>query len=249
MWQVEGGVLMRRIFAISMAMLGMSLAGSAAASHYISGQTFAEGNRAATCAPFRCEDDQTQYVLFQQVFSNVPFAMNIAAVSFYSAETGKIIATFDDTSRGRPGGPDPYTTGNIKGDLFYTDKTPDTLSTNPLDNVGTPLRWWRTQAPAVHHTDNTQEGYVYDPARGSLLLQILIPLDLLGPALADDSSSVGSLYLLEGQSSGTTRRGGLVAEFYSVPEPQTWALVIIGFGAAGLFLRRSRASNAVTGLR
>ncbi len=46
------------------------------------------------------------------------------------------------------------------------------------------------------------------------------------------------------EASKTDNFGGTSLEFTAVPEPQTWALMIVGLGAAGVMLRRRRPALA-----
>ncbi|WP_174279781.1 esterase-like activity of phytase family protein [Sphingomonas bacterium] len=89
-------------------------------------------------------------------------------------------------------------------------------------------------------------GISYKPVAKSLLLDLGtlgVPLDNIegvtfGPTLA---SGERSLVLVADDNFSTTQIQQFLAfAVGSVPEPATWAMMIVGFGAAGLVLRRRR---------
>jgi hypothetical protein len=63
------------------------------------------------------------------------------------------------------------------------------------------------------------------------------------PALVAGPYSVTERYTIVASSAGQSNSGISIAV---VPEPGTWALMIMGFGGAGAMLRSRRRSNALT---
>ena len=47
-------------------------------------------------------------------------------------------------------------------------------------------------------------------------------------------------FIKQGDSYGATANSGAILEDGGVPEPATWAMMVLGFGAAGVAMRRSR---------
>ncbi len=93
----------------------------------------------------------------------------------------------------------------------------------------------------------------YDPTLGDLLMDVSITNVVNDDALygvfynADynGSDTLRAFANRDGAYSGTT--GGLVTTFSlagGVPEPATWALMILGFGAVGGAMRRRQAVTA-----
>ena len=65
-------------------------------------------------------------------------------------------------------------------------------------------------------------------------------------AYTDNSSLIKSVTFAttaDIAGTGQTRFGGMVADT-AVPEPATWAMMILGFGAAGSMIRRRRLAVA-----
>ena len=99
--------------------------------------------------------------------------------------------------------------------------------------------------------------FFYDPSAGNLLLDITsfggsnrAGTTLDGQALIGDGTS--SLFLQNGTSGrGTTSTFGYVTQFQTanvsgaVPEPATWAMLLVGFGGIGFAMRR-RKSKVIT---
>ena len=60
----------------------------------------------------------------------------------------------------------------------------------------------------------------------------------LGQNLAVGGYIVG--FLQQDDDFGATANSGAILETNHVPEPSTWAMMLLGFGAAGIAIRRSR---------
>ena len=67
-------------------------------------------------------------------------------------------------------------------------------------------------------------------------------LSTLGQSLAPGSYIVG--FLQQDDDYGATANSGAILETGTrLPEPSTWAMMLLGFGAAGIAIRRSRRRN------
>jgi len=100
--------------------------------------------------------------------------------------------------------------------------------------------------------------FLYDPAMGSLILDFLIPTDATVSGngfgfltfdtvntLDDGIYSVVDIFN-GGATTGTQSTAGAITQFTSsqiaaVPEPATWAMMLFGFGAVGVSMRRRKA--------
>ncbi len=69
-------------------------------------------------------------------------------------------------------------------------------------------------------------------------------LSTLGQSLAPGSYIVG--FLQQDDDYGATANSGAIFETGDgVPEPSTWAMMLLGFGATGIAIRRSRRKNVL----
>lgn len=180
-----------------------------------------------TCIPITCSPEQPQALVYQQVFSGMSmFKLN--RILIWSAETKRPIYGVYEL--------------NLTGKLYYTNASPSNMNADPAANLGEAI----VMTPAA----NGAIGFLYDPSKGNLLLQ-LSPIErvigeYLGPAAAEVNAPwTSSLYVLEGATESVRQDGGLMISFYTVPEPSTWAMMLLGFGAAGAVLRRRYAAQAV----
>ncbi len=203
----------------------------------------------------------------QQVFNADQFLIGptiITSVSFRAngAAFGGIF--------GGPGTAFSRTTQGFQLQLSTTSASADNLSANFAANIGSnvidvvPRSNVTYSSSALSSNGTTRDfdvtfnfvnSFLYDPTRGNLLLDITSfnGSDRSGTTL-DGQSVVGdgtsSLFLQNGTSgTGATSTFGYVAQFGTadvagaVPEPASWAMMIIGFGAVGATLRRK---NRVT---
>ena len=115
---------------------------------------------------------------------------------------------------------------------------------------------WVISAPNdVHKTDwgvvlNFDTPYVYDPSKGALVMDIFIPKQVVYGYFDFVAGNPNLRRLLDQSEDGTAITGfaetlGPVARFdvstpAVVPEPTSWALMILGFGATGALLRGAR---------
>jgi hypothetical protein len=85
------------------------------------------------------------------------------------------------------------------------------------------------------------------PYDGYLTLQTLFPIDsvALNPLVLGGASHECSTYSCPGGTARSIVSGYLTIS--AVPEPATWGLLIVGFGAIGLTLRRSRGRGGIAG--
>ncbi|UTP40847.1 PEPxxWA-CTERM sorting domain-containing protein [Phenylobacterium sp. LH3H17] len=91
-------------------------------------------------------------------------------------------------------------------------------------------------APTILSTDLNWNGASYVPDS---------PEFIATPWIVNFSSSTTvGFFIPEGSKSDNF--GGVSIRFTAVPEPQTWALMIVGFGAAGAMLRRRGQALART---
>jgi hypothetical protein len=114
------------------------------------------------------------------------------------------------------------------------------------------------------YTVNFSSPFAYDPAAGNLLLDFLIPVGatVSGGGFGfltfdtantnnDGVRSVSSIFN-GGATTGVLDTSGAITAFNvttlaaAVPEPGSWALMITGFGLAGVTLRRRRRAALAT---
>ncbi len=226
---------MHRIVLAATAAIGLATAAHA------TDLTVGVDGEAATCKPFTCGFGLGTYQQFYaaSAFTNGP--MVIDAVSFFLDDKtvrsgrGDILSfrlefyTTPKVFAGRDeGGPDFLDLDNNLGTLLsdfgqflVSGVTPDVLTF-------------------------TGPAFTYDPTAGNLLMQVT-PLfasaGFDGAFLQSDSSGAVTWRVLPLEFTGI----GLVTRFSSptpavggVPEPGTWALMLLGFGAAGAAIRRRR---------
>ena len=166
------------------------------------------------CIPFGCASSDPSYAVYQQVY-DIGGDAQISQVVF-------------PTTRG------DYNPTGLDG-LFYTSKVVGGLSTDPTVNRGAPLQFMILASG--------QPAWVYNPALGNLLLQVLNPykysFDGVGfpTAFATTGALTSSLYVFAGMSTGTVSDIGLYTRFNTVPEPATWAMLILGFFGLGSAVR------------
>ena len=156
----------------------------------------------------------------------------------------------------------------------FGDETGTPLSSNFSDNIGADvtivysgaLSFAAAASDGFDYVVNFTDGFAYDPSMGNLLLDVLIPTGttVSGPGFFlasfdtanqfnDGVYSVNSVF--DGSAiSGFANTAGAITQFTgvasdgtasgTVPEPATWALMLAGFGMAGVALRRRIATGA-----
>lgn len=169
---------------------------------------------------------------------------------------------------GGPGTAFTRTTQGFRLQLSTTSASADNLSTSFAANTGInvidviPRSDVTYSSTALSSNGSTKDfdvtfdfanPFSYDPAMGNLLLDITSfggsnrsGTTLDGQSVTGDGTS--SLFLQNGTGgSGSASTFGYVAQFQTadvtgaVPEPGTWAMMIIGFGAAGASMRRRKS--------
>jgi hypothetical protein len=187
------------------------------------------------CYPFNCNDSGTdvgQSIHFMQIYAASEFSgvTSFSKISFFahgpSGPAGVISGNYDisfHTTSASVG--DSYPIAPLSNSAsFFNGALSSPLSTSPFTIAGST--------------------YVYDPADGNLVMSIVVtdqanlPNSSNGYFLADYTGDVTTrAYDLTnvGQEFGG---GGLVTQFGVVPEPQSWALLIAGFGLTGMAMRR-----------
>jgi hypothetical protein len=200
----------------------------------------------------------------QQVFNSSQFAngpITLTGIAFRANG-----ATFGNGPFDSPGSAFTRTTQGLQIGLSTTTASADALSTTFAANVGADLVnvlsgdiTYSSQALSSNGLTRDFDvvftfanAFNYDPARGNLLLDVLTTggsnragTTLDGQNLAGDGTS--SVFRSNGTTgTGTASTFGYVTQFQiaAVPEPATWAMMLIGFGAIGGAARyRRRKTN------
>jgi hypothetical protein len=186
------------------------------------------------CYPFGCGYTGE----YQQVYGGSAFGgpITINTVEFFPHDSSTL------TSNG----------GTFTLTFYLTSRPVDGLSTTPASNETTLLASFGTFVPGMSYTF-TGNSFTYDPSLGNLLL------DITTTGAPSDSNSLNfssvngdpmsNLYRSGGTGAFTTGTNGLVTRFgqvdSAVPEPSTWALMLLGFGGVGVSLRRRRADASI----
>lgn len=199
----------------------------------------------ANCFPFGClASRQSVGTTFQQVYDASAFggSQSIDTITFFEAAGGSDLlssASYDIAF---------YLTGAAVGGL-------STVSV--AANQGQLLSSFGSFSLGGRLNDTlslTGNGFTYDPTQGNLLMQVT----MTDVTQANDSgyfrsqpvTGPFSFAIFPGTGTGNfTIRNGLVTNFSAtiaaVPEPATWGLMILGFGAVGGALRRRRGADRV----
>jgi len=147
--------------------------------------------------------------------------------------------------------PGPYSiSGALSGTATLFSSTPWTsgfldaylgISASPSNPIGASL-------PATLTYQPTADGYyVFTAALGSTTLLGTSGVGQPGQdaylmQLGQDLAAGGYIvaFLQQGDAYGATANSGAILETGGVPEPATWAMMVLGFGACGVAIRRSR---------
>lgn len=179
--------------------------------------------------------DKTQY---QQVYDKGVFAapISIRSVSFQRTSGGSTLAT-----------------GTVTLSASTTSAAVDALSTDFAANIGSNNRTVFSGALQPNFDGNVlrfvfASPFVYRPGAGNLLLNFVFSdyesPDNLVTFLANNGDANGVYSRVHDFGQGF-RGYGLVTTFETsplaaVPEPSTWAMLILGFGLVGGAMRSSR---------
>lgn len=186
------------------------------------------------CVPFGCSYSG----VYQQVYGSTAFSgpTAISTVEFLFPQYGN-----------------PWTdnTGSYTLSFYLTSQPVNGLSTNPAANATTLLSNFGTFTPGLSYTF-TGNNFTYDPALGNLLMQVVssgTPDDSNALAYSNATNdAMSNLYRPLGGGALTTGSNGLVTRFASasaVPEPSTWALLILGFFALGTVMRQRKTNDRI----
>ena len=199
-----------------------SIAASPALADVIVGTPSIGGN----CYPFGCGYSGE----YQQVYGSSAFTgpVTINTLEFFFPANGN-----------------PWTdnTGSYTLSFYLTNQPVNGLSTNPAANKGTLLSNFGTFTPGLSYRF-VGNSFTYDPSMGNLLFDVIAsgtPSDSNALAYSNASGdAMSNLFRSGGTGAFTTSSNGLVTRFAStaVPEPSTWALLILGLFAMGTVMRQ-----------
>lgn len=152
-----------------------------------------------------------------------------------------------DTTLGHRTGPSP---DQLVGGAAFNDASPSigatvTVNGSSYTIVGDQFAednaaWYEDYATAQSSSNETLINYVFD-YNNPLGTAIDRPFSLT--VASNAATNYGALQTSSGTSlvfHNTTISGGVVPTVAAVPEPRTWAMMVIGFGATGSSLRRRR---------
>ena len=189
------------------------------------------------CYPFSCG----YFGTYQQVYSSSAFSgpLTVNSVDFFTT-------VYEGT----------LNTGRYTFAFYYTDLPVDGLSGTPANNRGVLLSNFGTfNIAGLAPTTLTFSGnsYLYDPSQGNLLLDVFVDnVTEFGSSaqdIDDDSGDLSSRYFRDNYSGGADSLA-LVTRFNNnaVPEPATWAMMLVGFGGIGYSMRRRRKAGSTAQL-
>jgi hypothetical protein len=247
---------MLRIAVLGALALTAATIGSASADIVTVTPSPAPTNQAQGPAPFTYRGEtgsRTQQVYSSSFFST---AQNITSIAFRStpsfmngANYGNVIINFSTTSFGDESGTPLSATfaNNIGADV-----------TNVYSGA---ISFAAPSTTGFEYIINLQHAFAYDPSKGNLLVDFLIPngTPVTGPGFFlasydtantenDGVFSVNSVF--DGNATvGTANTAAAITQFEgtaisAVPEPSTWAMMILGFAGVGFMVYR-RKSNSV----
>jgi hypothetical protein len=195
------------------------------------------------CYPFSCNDSGTssgQSIDYYQIYSS-------------SAFSGPI--TFDTVSFSDAGfGGSGDLIGGTYDILFSTTTDPlgSSFPISPLSNTATFLNATLFGSASTGGLTLTGTPYIYNPSDGNLVMEVIVTNQDVVP------NGSGNSYLAPDLSGGDATRAyivtgdvakndttALVTTFSvsGVPEPATWALMLLGLLGIGYAVRRSRSGE------
>jgi hypothetical protein len=213
-----------------------------------------EGNTAANATSFPAG----QQVLF-----------DVSSTQFGALPIGDVITGFSfrpdtNTCAAGPCSPFTETLENVTIVLATTSIAPTTVDTTFADYLTTNVQTVFSGNLTVSTSETLTQpggpkvfditfpftsGYAYNPAVGNLVLDLVIASDTVTPTLLDASNTtademVQSQYFASASAATTGALSPLVDVLEittsPVPEPGTWALMLLGVGAVGAGLRARR---------
>lgn len=193
------------------------------------------------CYPFECNDSGTslgQSIDYQQIYSSTAFSgiTTFSTISFFDTIfpgpviSGDYTITFSTTSAALGAG---YPIG-------------------PLANTATFFSG-ALGGPIGSTFSINGAAYTYDPSMGNLVMEVVVTNQAnvpngFGNGYFDadlTGTSTTRAYIVTGFGASNDSTG-LVTEFgpVGVPEPATWAMMIVGFGLTGVAVRRRAGKSA-----
>lgn len=194
------------------------------------------------CYPFECNDSGVtigQSIDYQQIYSSTAF----------SGITSFNTITFFDTLF-----PGPVISGNYT--ITFSTTTAALGAAFPIAPLANTATFFSGALGGPIGTSFSITGatYNYDPSMGNLVMEVVVNNQAGVPNGsgngyfdADDSGTATTrAYCLAGCGTSTNDSVGLVTEFstVSVPEPASWAMMIVGFGLTGVAMRRRGGKTA-----
>lgn len=215
--------------ALSSALMALSFANSAMANTIVG--SFDGGN----CYPFSClgSDARDRY---QQIYSSAAFSgpETVRSISFFQWAAG------------------PVNTATFDVDFYLTSVDVGTMNTSATSNLGTLLSHFGSfNVSGSMPVELTLDGldFTYNPSMGNLLMDVKLTG---GSALAGYNSFFQADYTgqvtqrafgVGDNLAYSNATGALVTQFNTVPavpEPESYALMVLGLGAVGAMTRRQR---------
>jgi hypothetical protein len=205
----------------------------------VAAQTTVGSNHGGNCYPFSCFASDSG-AWYQQVYNAGAFSGPISfnTISFGRSQAGAIDGATYDIS------------------FYISPYDANSLTADRAGNEGTLLGSFGTfslsgNMPLV--LSLTGSTIHFDPAAGNLLLDVSVtgtaPLGGYNSFFnADNSTSVTARAYSNNEGGFAGTSGALVTTFSTVaggvPEPASWALMIVGFGLVGGSLRQRRSAIA-----
>ena len=189
------------------------------------------------CYPFNCNDSGSS------VGQSIHY-MQIYAASAFSGVTSFNKIGFSAWTGGT--GTAAVLNGNYAINFHTTTASlGDAYPFGPLANSASFFSGSLGSAASAGAYNISGANYVYDPANGNLVMEIFvtgqdnIANGFGGGYFSADYTGLTTTraYVVSGSGS-ESGVGALVTNFGAVPEPESWALLVAGFGMTGFALRR-----------
>jgi len=198
------------------------------------------------CYPFSCNDSGSssgQSIDYYQIYSSTAF----------SGPTTFDTISFADAGFGGPGD----LIGGTYDILFSTTTAPlgSSFPIGPLSNTATFLNATLTASGSTAGLTLTGTPYIYNPLDGNLVMEVvatnqdLVPNGSGNSYLAPDLSGSDATRAYDVTGSGAANDLVALVTTFSVsgvPEPGTWAFMLLGFFGIGFAMRRKAAEAVAT---